>query len=81
MITIQTICLFKMPTIHYINKVFFRAQKMEMGTVIELKPGHPEYQNFIDAVKKIIDLELDISEGFQLEFNSTYTKMRKLSWT
>lgn len=47
------------------------------GEVLSLVPTHPNYTKFVEAVKVIIDWGLDQENGFVMEFNSDYTRMRK----
>lgn len=69
-----------MITVEYINKVFYKCTQMRCGEILQMNPSHPNYADFIEAVKSIIDVELDLQNGFQLEFNSNYSKMKKLEW-
>lgn len=36
-----------------------------------------EVADFVNKVKEFIDKELDIKNGFEIEFNSDYSKLRK----
>jgi len=46
--------------------------------IIKLVKDHPSYEKYVAAVKQIIDFGEDRQLGFQIDFNSDYTKVRKM---
>lgn len=44
--------------------------------IITLKKEHETYPKYIEAVKTIIDYGHDAVNGFVLEFNSDYSKLK-----
>jgi len=61
----------------YKNHVLETCNRMADGQIIDLKKEHPKYAEFTEAIKIIIDWRQDRDNGFRLEFNNDYTKLKK----
>lgn len=59
------------------NNTLIDAIKMADGEIKPLKKVHENYNATVEAFKIIIDWEEDRKNGFILEFNSDYSKIRK----
>lgn len=62
----------------YLDKVLIYGCEMGNGEVRQLDKTSANYQRFVDAVKQIMDMRLDIYSGFQFEFNADYSKLRRI---
>jgi hypothetical protein len=61
----------------YLDKIVYRCKQMKIGEIVPIKKGHPNYEEFVVTVKKMIDWELDLDNGFVIEFSNDYTSIRK----
>ncbi len=66
-----------METGNYIDTLITTFRRMSDGEVRVLKKAEKSYAKYIQTVKQIIDQGLDIYNGFEMEFNSDYSKIRK----
>lgn len=66
-----------MITTDYKNRVLQGFIKLPVDNTVELSPKYAHYNNFVEATKIIIGWGQDVDNGFELEFNSNYTKVRK----
>lgn len=67
-------------TVDYKNFILHDLKKMPCR-IKALRTDHPSYAMFVAAVKIIIDWGEDRLNGFCVEFNSTYTRMKKFDIT
>lgn len=64
----------------YENKVGRAILYLPMGGIFDLtKNVAPERMGkFIETVKYYIDMDFGKTDGWEMEFNSTYTKLKKI---
>jgi hypothetical protein len=64
----------------YADKIGLALIALEEGEVfdIEQKVKEENRTNFVQIVKQYIDKSFGNSEGWEIEFNSTYKKIRKI---
>lgn len=62
---------------NYIDKVFNHFITLEPG-IYEVNKLTNNFSKFGYACRCIQDWQLDIKEGFSIDFNSDYTKFRKI---
>jgi len=63
----------------YASRVLWLLREMAMDEIRPLDPTNYNYERFVGVVKSIIDLKLDQSFGFNIEFNPNYTAIKKLA--
>lgn len=63
----------------YASRVLWLCREMKIDEIRPLDPSNENYNRFVGVVKSIIDLRLDESFGFKMEFNPDYTKLKKLN--
>lgn len=63
----------------YASRVLWLCREMQMDEVRPLDPTNSNYERFVGVIKSIIDLKLDQSFGFIIEFNPTFTAIKKLA--
>ena len=62
----------------YASRVLWLCREMQVDEVRKLDPTNSNYTRFVGVIKSIIDLKLDQSFGFNMEFNPTFTALKKL---
>ena len=62
----------------YLDRILIYGQEMKNGEVRQLDKTSANYQRFVDTVKQIMDMRLDIYSSFQFEFNADYSKLRRI---
>ena len=63
----------------YASRVLWLCREMHMDEVRPLDPTNSNYTRFVGVIKSIIDLKLDQSFGFNIEFNPNYTAIKKIA--
>jgi len=62
----------------YASRVLWLLREMQPDEVRPLDPKNLNYQRFVNVVKSLMDIRLPEQFGFYVEFNPTYTALKKL---
>lgn len=62
----------------YASRVLWLLREMKPDEVRPLDPKSSNYTRFVNVVKSLIDLKLPEQFGFYVEFNPSYTKLKKV---
>lgn len=63
----------------YASRVLWLLREMAMDEIKPLDPTNSNYQRFVNVVKSLMDIKLPEQFGFYVEFNPTYTALKKVN--
>lgn len=65
-----------MITAEFVDKLMTSMLEKEDMEIIQLAPSHSNYEKTVEAIKYIIDYEIDFKAGVVLDINTEFTRIR-----